>query len=158
MIFANVLNLTLNFLLIFGLGHWSGLGAEGAALASSIVRYCIAGILIWVIWTLKDHQAFGVRDKVHSRWSDWREQRRIGYGAGASLGAEVAGFAILGLLAAQLGAVSMAGFGLLFQVQSVFFMLASGLGTATAVRVGISNKTVLLINLQRSVWPFLGRF
>lgn len=140
MIVANVLNIILNALLIFGFWGLPELGAEGAAIATTIVRFVVAILLIWRIWTLRDHKQFGIREKLTTKWSDWAEQRKIGYAAGASLGAEVAGFAILGLMAAQLGAASMAGYGLLFQIQSVFFMLASGLGTATTVRVGMAYR------------------
>ncbi len=38
---ANVLNVVLNWLLIFGHGGFPALGAEGAAIASSIVRWCM---------------------------------------------------------------------------------------------------------------------
>jgi len=140
MVIGNALNIALNALLIFGLWGVPQMGAEGAAIATTIVRFAIAAILVWRIWTLRDQDRFQIRIPVKTRWKDWAEQRKIGYGAGASLGAEVAGFSILGMMAAGLGAAEMAGYGLLFQVQSVFFMLASGLGTATTVRVGMAYR------------------
>lgn len=140
MVIGNILNIALNALLIFGLWGFPQMGAEGAALATTIARIAIAAILIWRIWTLKDRDLFNVRTPVKTKWKDWAEQRKIGYAAGASLGVEVAGFSALGLMAASLGAAEMAGYGLIFQVQSVFFMLASGLGTATTVRVGMAYQ------------------
>ncbi|MFZ5608092.1 MAG: MATE family efflux transporter [Pseudomonadota bacterium] len=155
-VLANILNLVLNAVFIFGALGLPGLGATGAALATSLVRWALAGLLVWRIWTLDDHARFGIRVKDRQDAAGWRKQRQLGYAAGASLGAEVAGFSALGVIAGRLGIVEMATYGLVFQVQSVAFMLASGLGTATTVRVGMALAAGGGHDARRAAWTGLG--
>src|SRR5690606_29336855 len=72
-------------------------------------------------------------------WAGWRRQRQIGYGGGVSLGMETMSFMALSLFAGQLGPVPLAAYGIVINVLALIFMVAAGLGAATAVRVGIAH-------------------
>jgi len=47
------------------------------------VRAVIAAAIILYIWNLTDHERLGLRKPAPGGWRAWRDQRRIGYSAGA---------------------------------------------------------------------------
>ena len=57
---ANVLNVILNWLLIFGHGGFPALGAEGAAIASSIVRWCMFAAAALYVLRFVHRRRFGI--------------------------------------------------------------------------------------------------
>ena len=137
---GNVLNILLNWLLIFG--HWGfpEMGASGAIAATSIVRCCMAVALAGYIWWLPDRETFAIRKPLDGGW--WRgggEQWRLGYAAGVSQGVESTAFNSLTLMAGLLGPVALASYSISLNLTALIFMLALGFGAATAVRVGAAR-------------------
>ncbi len=65
-------------------------------------------------------------------------QRRIGYGAGASLFAESAAFSGMNIIAGWLGGLAVAGWAIVLNLSAVIFMPPLGLSAATAVLVARS--------------------
>jgi len=136
---ANALNVLLNYMLVYG--NWGApeLGAAGSAWTSSIVRWSILGTVVAYIWMAPSMQRFGIRQPHGQRWRDWAHQRAIGYASAISIAAEVGAFAGLAVIAEKLGQMQLAGQEIVFNVLTVPFMIAVGIGSATAVRVGIAH-------------------
>ncbi len=137
---GNVLNILLNWLLIFG--HWGlpEMGAEGAIAATSLVRCFMAAGLAGYIWWLPDRETFAIRKPLDGGW--WKgggEQWRLGYAAGVSQGVEAAAFNSLTLMAGLMGPVALASYSISLNLNALIFMLALGFGAATAVRVGAAR-------------------
>lgn len=139
MVIANLLNVLLNWAWVYGHFGFPAMGAVGSAWATTAVRAFLAVALVAYIWWMADHPRFGVRPRPRGGWHSWAAQRRIGYAAGASIGVEAAAFSILAVLAGWLGPEPLASFSIALNVLSVVFMVAVGLGSATAVRVGIAH-------------------
>jgi len=142
MIFANLGNFGLNWLLIWG--HWGlpELGAVGAALASTLVRVAAAVGLVLYIVTRPRARAAGVVGPWETvwgpgGWSEGRTMRKLGMSAGLSNGFETVGFAALTMFAGQLGALPLAAYSLAHNLMAMVFMVGLGLAVATGVRVGI---------------------
>ncbi len=142
MIFANIANFGLNWLLIWG--HWGlpELGAVGAALASTIVRFGAAGGLILYIVTRPGAREAGVVGPWRSVWGPggWAAgamMRKLGWSAGLSNGFETIGFAAMTLFAGRLGTLPLDAYSLAHNLMSVVFMVGLGLAVASGVRVGI---------------------
>ncbi|MEQ8640394.1 MAG: MATE family efflux transporter [Alphaproteobacteria bacterium] len=136
MIAANGVNVLLNWVFIFG--HWGApaMGAEGSALATSILRWLmVLAILAWVWWapTLR---RYGVRHGGPASWADGRAQRKLGYAAGASMAFELSAFSLLTLWVGRLGEVALGVHTIAMNLTVLVFMVAIGLGFATAVQVG----------------------
>jgi MATE family multidrug resistance protein len=124
---ANVLNLGLDVLLVFGGGalpSWAGplraippLGAAGAALASTVV---------------------GGGPAVSRRPdpADLARALRVGLPVGLHMGAEVGVFALTGFLAGRLGPEQIAAHQIAITYASLSFCAALGIGNAGGVRVG----------------------
>jgi MATE family multidrug resistance protein len=82
-----------------------------------------------------DARALGVFDKPARDRVRARQQRRIGYGAGASNFFEVAAFASMTMIAGSISALVVAAYTVVLNVVSFVFMVPLGLATATAVMV-----------------------
>ena len=154
---GNILNVLLNWLLIFG--HWGfpEMGAQGAIAATSIVRCVMATALTGYIWWLPDREIFGIREPLRGGW--WRgggEQWRLGYAAGVSQGIESAGFNSLTLMAGLLGPVALASYSISLNLTALIFMLALGFGAATAVRVGAARGAGDHHRMVTAGWVGLG--
>ncbi len=136
MIAANVLNLFLNWLMIFG--HWgfSAGGAEGAALATTIVRWCMFFLAAGYVLMRVDHVHYGLRGAIPNLRVFARRFRRIGYPLGIAHGLETSAFSTMTLFAGLLGAVQVAGYMIAMNLISLVFMCALGFATAASVRVG----------------------
>ena len=88
------------------------------------------------ILRLKEARAWGVFDKPPRDPPAEAEQRRVGYGSGASNFFEVASFSGMNIIAGWIGPIAVAGYSIVLNVASVVFMVPLGLATATAVLVG----------------------
>ncbi len=138
---ANVLNALLNWVLIYGHFGFSPMGAVGSAWATTGVRVFLAVGLVIYVWSMSDHARFGVRARPGGGWGAGRAQRQIGYAAGASIGVEATAFSVMSIFAGWLGAVPLAAYSIALNLLSMVFMVAVGVGSATAVRVGIAHGT-----------------
>jgi MATE family multidrug resistance protein len=137
---ANILNILLNWFLIFGGPGIEAMGADGAILATSITRCCMALALAAHIWWLPDREVWGIRLPLGRNW--WRkgaEQWRLGYATGISQGLESAAFNSLTMMAGLLGPLALASYSISLNLLALVFMLALGFGSATAVRVGAAR-------------------
>jgi MATE family multidrug resistance protein len=136
---ANIVNVLLNWVLIYGHLGFPAMGAAGSAWATTGVRLFLAVGLVTYVWSMTDHARFAVRARPGGGWGAWRTQRQIGYAAGASLGVEATAFGIVSVFAGWLGTVPLAGYSIALNLISMVFMVAIGIGSATAVRVGIAR-------------------
>lgn len=144
MLVANVSNVALNWMFIYGHLGVPPMGAEGAALATSIARWIgTLGLVAWVYATLGAAR-LGARP-----WRPWlgtRHRRRVhragrrllavGIPIGVAHGFEAGAFASLTVFAGWLGGTEVAAFGIVLNLFALPFMPALGLATAANVRVG----------------------
>ncbi|MDH3231759.1 MAG: MATE family efflux transporter [Alphaproteobacteria bacterium] len=154
---GNLLNILLNWLLIFG--HWGlpAMGAEGAILATSLTRFAMAVAAMSYVWWMPDRDVFGVRrPPAGPWWREGREQWRLGYAAGVSQGLETTAFNSLTIMAGILGPVALASYAVVMNVTALIFMLALGLGAATAVRVGAARGAGDRPGIATAGWVGLG--
>ena len=135
MIAANIVNAGLNWLLI---GGDMAMGAEGAAWATTAVRWLIALAAVVYILRMRDARRFNIAGSM----DHWRavsgNLRRLGYPLGLAQGLEAAAFASLTLFAGYISGQAAAGFQIVMSMVGFCFMAAIGVGTATAVHVGMA--------------------
>ncbi|WP_366654715.1 MATE family efflux transporter [Fodinicurvata sp. EGI_FJ10296] len=156
MIIANLLNIVLNWVLVFGVGPIPPMGATGSAWATTSLRIFGAVFLVAFVWFMTDRDRFAVRRPAEGGWRAWRHQRMIGYAAGASIGAEATAFSILGLMAGWLGVLPLGAFSIALNLVGIVFMVALGIGAATAVRVGNAHGRRDTADMVVAGWTGLG--
>ena len=153
---ANAVNLAINLLLVPGTFDLPALGAVGGAWATFVARLALLIMLGVYVLRLKDARALGVFDKPAPDRPAAIEQRRIGYGAGASNFFEVAAFAGMSLVAGWIGGLSVAAWAVVINVAAVIFMLPLGISTATSVQVGRAFGSRDPAAMSRSGWVAFG--
>ncbi|HPF47687.1 MAG TPA: MATE family efflux transporter, partial [Emcibacteraceae bacterium] len=107
MFIANLLNIFLNWILVYGHFGFEPMGVIGSAWSTNIVRIFLAGSLLFYIVFFVDREKYGLFDKVDMSWNIWRKQRHIGYAAGFTNIVEHLGFAALYVFAGLLGVISL---------------------------------------------------
>ena len=156
MILANLLNVPLNIILVWGAWGVPAMGAEGSAWATTIVRWMLALSMMAYVWYLPDRDRYGIRRTVTRWWSGAAHQRRLGYAAGISLALESSAFSILGLFAGMVGPLDLGAYTILLNLVALSFMTAVGLATATGVRVGVAYGRRDRREIMVAGWTGLG--
>ena len=133
---ANILNVGLNWLLIFGHGGFPAMGAEGAAIASSIVRWCMFAAAAVYVLRYVNRRRFGIAAAADPAERLGPRIRRIGLPMGIAHGLEASAFAVMTLIAGLLGTAVVGGYSIPMNLLALAFMGAIGLSTAASVRVG----------------------
>jgi MATE family multidrug resistance protein len=141
-VLANVVNLALDLVLVFGgadLPGWAGplhgippLGAVGSGIATCVATWLQAAFVAWAAGRIPVEGPVARRPA----WPEMRLAARVGAPIGLHMGAEVGLFAMVGLLAGRLGAVPMAAHQVAIVLASFSFNAAVGIGNAGSVRVG----------------------
>lgn len=139
MIGANVMNLALDWILVWGRFGLPAMGAAGSAWSTTIVRWAMALVLVVYAVTMRDGPAWGVPGRIRGWLRDGVAQRRVGYAAGLSICLESSAFAALTLFAGYLGARAIGVYAIGLNLLSIPFMAALGIGVATAVTVGFAH-------------------
>jgi len=130
---ANIVNLALALWLVPG--HLPGVdGAVGAAWATFGARIFLLVVLALYLWFWPGSRIHGA----FARGDDGRgaEQRRVGYGAGASYFAESMAFAAMSFVAGRLATLDVAAWSIVINLAAVVFMGPLGIANATSVLVG----------------------
>jgi MATE family multidrug resistance protein len=135
-----VLNVLLNWIMIYGKLGFPAWGLEGAALATLISRIAILiGMFVWL------YHAKGLRDWVPYHWfrlPTMAEVKRflgIGFPASLQMICEVSAFSTAGLLMGRFGATAMAAHQIALMCAATAFMIPLGLSMALSVRIGSAN-------------------
>jgi len=156
MLVANIINALLDWILVFGQFGLPALGAVGAAWATTSIRIFCAASLMAYIWWLKDRDAYGIRGGGERPWWPPRDQRHVGFGAGASNGLEASAFSALFLFAGWIGPLALGAFTVGLNLIALPFMAALGLASATAVRVGTAYGARDRTEMLFAGWSGLG--
>ncbi|RTE53247.1 MATE family efflux transporter [Arenibacter aquaticus] len=136
-VLANLVNIILNYLLIFGTFGFPKMGIVGAALGTLISRIIMVGFLWWLLRSKKKFQNFvtgfnfrKIEKKVMKKIID------LGFPSALQMFFEVAIFTAAVWLSGVLGKNSQAANQIALNLSSMTFMVGMGLGVAAMIRVG----------------------
>lgn len=161
---GNLLNILLNYVLIFGKWGFPDMGMLGAGIATLISRILMA---LGFYMIFKKRNFFSrITRFVNIHVFDKQTIRKLfmlGLPISTQMFLEVAAFALSGIMAGWLGVVSLASHQIALGIASMTFMLAIGVGAATTIRVshyyGERNFKRLLLAANASthiVLAFMG--
>jgi MATE family multidrug resistance protein len=132
-----LLNIVLNWMLIFGKWGAPHLGFEGAAVATLIAR---AAVLVgMIVWCRGDAD---LKEWVPKRWlrpPDWaavKDLLRTGFPASMQLLAEVSAFVMATFIIGNMGKAALASHQVAIQCAATIFMVPLGISMALTVRIG----------------------
>ncbi|MBO9699875.1 MAG: MATE family efflux transporter [Sporocytophaga sp.] len=136
-VIANVLNLSLNYLLIHGHYGFPKLGTNGAAIATLISRIFMAvTIFIFVIKYSRTNIFIKGMQKINYSFQEFKRLFRVSIAVGSQLAFETGAFGMAAIMIGWLGASEMAAHHIALNMAAVSYMGATGIGAAATVRVG----------------------
>lgn len=136
-LFANGLNILLNWILIFGHLGVEPMGMVGAAWATLISRIVMMALMIgWVHYKPKYQEYMTVFKSTKLRWKDMRSVLSIGIPSGLQYIFEVGAFAAASLIIGSIDYIEQAAHQIAISLASISYMAATGFGAAATVRVG----------------------
>ncbi|WP_421764154.1 MATE family efflux transporter [Ekhidna sp.] len=129
-VFANLLNVFFNYMLIYGKLGAPELGLNGAGLATLLARVIMFSVMIW--WVRKKIIGFEWKYK----WSGIKELLRIGVPSGLQYVFEVGAFATAAIMVGWISAEALAAHNIALNLAAISYMAATGLAAASTIRIG----------------------
>jgi len=136
MIGANVVNVGLNWVLIYGNLGFEADGAAGAVLATSLTRWVMLAAVLAYVFTMADRDHYGLFHRIEKPLRLQLRFLKLGAPMALSYTAETTAFMAITMMAGIMGALQVAAFQATMNVVAFCFMVAIGMATATSVRVG----------------------
>lgn len=135
---ANVINIILNYILIFGIANFKGLGIVGAGLATTISRMISVAIILFVLCKGKGILKLNLLDKWKIDKSIILSISRIGMPAGIEKLIMRFGQLVYGSVIVSLGTSSYVAHNIAGTIESYSYLPAMGFGVASATLIGQS--------------------
>lgn len=148
---CNVLNIGLNYLLIYGNWGFPELGLNGAGWATLIARILMMAAMWWYVFRHARFAKFKL--KLWGATLRMKVARRIldlGVPSGLQYIFEVGAFSAAAVLAGMISAPALAAHHIAINIASVSYMAATGLGAAASVRIGNQLGRRDAMNLRRA--------
>lgn len=127
---ANLLNVFLNWVFIFGNLGVEPMGLFGAGLATFLSRIPMVMLMIVLIW--KKISGF----KWHFEWNGIKQMLKIGIPSGMQYIFEVGAFGGAGIMIGWIGAEEQAAHNIALNLSAISYMAATGIAAAATVRIG----------------------
>jgi MATE family multidrug resistance protein len=151
-VIGNIINIILNYLLIYGYCGLPEMGYMGSCWATFIARVIMGVSFLIYVFRNKSVNSFAiyykeVKLKAQYFWPLFKD----GLASALQFTFEVAAFAIAGLLAGVFGKESLDAHGIALSMAAFTYMFASGIGSATTIRVGNYYAKHDLTNLKLAI-------
>ena len=136
-ILANIVNVVLNYLLIYGKLGFPELGLNGAGWATLISRVVMAIGMFWFVRNYSKFKEFRAGFLLNQFKADFfKPMLKIGIPTGGQFVFEVGAFAMSAIMMGWLGTIPLAAHQIAISLVSLSYMMASGISAASTVRVG----------------------
>lgn len=149
-----VINVPLNYALIWGLGPLPALGLTGAGIAS-LAAEALALLAAWAFWQRAPSMR-RLRLRAPIRSAEIAAVAREGAPLGLMYVAETGAMAVATLMIGTFGAVALAGNQVAMSVGGLLYMVPLGVAGAVAIRVAQERGAANTAALRPIVWAALG--
>jgi len=133
---ANVINVLLNYVLIFGKFGFPALGLLGAGYATLISRILMALMMGLYIGYSKDFDNYDLKFKWFFERLYFNRILKIGLPSAIQFMFEVGAFVMAAIMIGWLGAEALAAHQIAINLATISYMTASGISSAATIRVG----------------------
>lgn len=134
---GNVINVILNYGLIFGklgMPQYGVIGAGYATLISRIVMALAMGVFVWTYGKMKIYR--DMLSAIQIEWVEIRKILRIGVPSGMQYVFEVGAFGMAAIIIGWTGAIPLAAHQIALNLAAISYMTATGISAASSIRVG----------------------
>lgn len=144
-----MLNVILNWILIYGKFGFPMLSLDGAGYATLISRIAMAGFIWIYVFRSKKTKEF-LPENSHIDKKEVFKIFKLGIPGGMQLFFEVGAFAGAAIVIGWLGTNSLAAHNVVISIASLTYMIAAGISAATSIRVGSAvgeqNRAAVLLS------------
>lgn len=134
---ANLVNIGLNYLLIYGEMGFPAMGLRGAGIATLISRIAMGVVMFLFVRYNHRFTAYWSHFRIKKlSYKLFRKLMQIGVPTGLQYVFEVGAFSSAAIMIGWLGAAPLAAHQIAINLASVSYMMAGGISTAAMVRVG----------------------
>ena len=148
---SNLLNIVLNWCLIWGNCGFKAMGLYGAGIATLVSR---AAQMIWIIISVtKSKKSKIVRENyraVEPSWNGVWRQIKLGFPISLQLGLEIGMFNVCGIFAGWLSAPALAAHQAMYTISTTFFQVLYGVGAAGAILISQFRSVNAWSNIRRT--------
>lgn len=161
LLFSNVLNIGLNWLLIFGHYGFPELGLKGAGVSTLVSRIVQLALIAWVVYktkTVNTHFTNLTDKEIRPTSIGVMNQFKLGLPISLQLGLEIGAFNICGIFMGWLGALPLAAHQAMYTISTLFFQVLYGIGAAGTIIISqfYSIKALTNIRLAAKTAFFIG--
>ena len=150
-VLCNLLNVLLNYLLIFGKLGFPAMGLNGAGWATLISRVVMALAMWWFVLKGRPFKAFREGFQLLKVKADYfKPMLKLGVPTGIQFLFEVGAFTVAAIMMGRMGEKELAAHQIAISLVSLSYMMATGISAASTVRVGNHIGKSDGLNLQRT--------
>ena len=133
---ANLLNIGLNYVLIYGKMGFPALGLNGAGYATLISRIIMPIVFVFIILKQKDFKGY-LTEALHSGFEKLKIRRIISIGLpiGLQMVIEILAFSLGAIMLGWISKESLAGHQVAISMAAMTYMISFGLASGTTIRV-----------------------
>lgn len=133
---GNILNISGNYVLIYGAFGFPEMGLLGAGISTMFSRMVMFAVFAALFFRARRYRVYG-RGFRRSRFDGvvFRRLNALGWPIAAQMGMETAAFSLTAVFVGWMGTVSLAAHQIMLTVSQLFFMVYYGLAAAVSVRV-----------------------
>lgn len=137
MLVGNVINIGLNYVLIFGHFGFDAYGVDGAAVASLIARVIMILVLVGLLFRWKDLWSYiQACDFTKYQWPIFKKILELGVPTSLQMFFEISAFSGAALIMGMVSKNAQAAHQIAINLSSVTFMICTGLAMASTIRIG----------------------
>ena len=154
---ALLLNVLINWLLVFGHGGFAPQGGLGCAWSTLLcVWFNLGGLLLWIRLSPAHRATYPLARFEWPHWATVRTLLYLGLPIGMTYFAETSAFALIALLVARFGSTQIAAHQIALNFASLVFMVPLSLSVGVLTRVGQSLGAGDPIAARYRAWTGLG--
>ncbi|MBL7972186.1 MAG: MATE family efflux transporter [Prolixibacteraceae bacterium] len=155
-IIANLINIGLNYLLIFGKLGFPALGLNGAGYATLVSRVVMPIIFVLVVLNRKTFRLY-LTEAVHAGFERLKIRRiiSIGFPIGLQMVIEVLSFSLGAIMLGWISKEALAGHQVAMSMATMTYMISVGLASGTTIRVSHAFGANDRNELKHAVWASL---
>ena len=135
-VFTTLINLILDYLLIFGVGIFPEMGIAGAAIATIIAGFTSIAMYLVLIFRPQNEARFKIWSSRAWDASFMKRFLKFGLPSGGHFFLEIMGFTAFILILGRIGQMELAATNIAININSLAFMPMFGLGIAMSMMVG----------------------
>lgn len=148
---SNVINIFFNYLFIFGNWGLPAMGLDGAGYATLIARsFMPLMFLYYFMRKVQFKEYFNMALSMRPQWEKIKELIKIGWPIATQIVLEVAAFAVSGVMMGWLGVIPLAAHQIALGLASVTFMVVTGIGSGTTIRVSHQYSTKDYVSMKKA--------